>query len=483
MKYHIWTIGCQMNEADSGRVAAELDARGFVPTDQAADADVIVLNTCVVRQAAEDRAVGRLWSLKPLKEEHPGKVIALMGCLVGVKPNPALVERFPFVDVFLPPSDPGPLVAHLDGQDLTSEARGIEAEFTAARHALQDEDSPEAAAIGLIDLDGEPEADFAIPHAGPIPAPGDHRIQSTRHLSLHGEPPVTAHVPIVYGCSHACTYCIIPFRRGVERSRPLEEIVAEVRGLVEQGVREVTLLGQIVDRYGKDFPGGRPDLADLLAAVHAIDGLWRIRFLTSHPSYMSDRILDAVAALPKVCEQIEVPVQAGDDEVLANMRRGYTSAEYRRLIAHIRGKVPHAAIHTDIIVGFPGETAAQFQRTHDLLAELKLDKAHLAMYSPRPGTVSSRRMADDVPPAEKKRRLDALDALQAQVLAEINGRQLGETVEVLVEEKYKQRWRGRTRTNKLVFFADDRNWRGKLAHVRITWTGPWSMIGEVVAEA
>ncbi len=217
--------------------------------------------------------------------------------------------------------------------------------------------------------------------------------------------------------------------------------------------------------------------------MHEIDGLWRIRFLTSHPSYMSDRILDAVAALPKVCEQIEVPVQAGDDEVLANMRRGYTSAEYRRLIAHIRGKVPHAAIHTDIIVGFPGETAAQFQRTHDLLAELKLDKAHRAMYSPRPGTVSSRRMADDVPPAEKKRRLDALDALQAQVLAEINGRQLGETVEVLVEEKYKRRWRGRTRTNKLVFFADDRNWRGKLAHVRITWTGPWSMIGEVVAEA
>jgi tRNA-2-methylthio-N6-dimethylallyladenosine synthase len=288
-------------------------------------------------------------------------------------------------------------------------------------------------------------------------------------------------VPIVYGCSHVCTFCIIPYRRGVERSRPLDEIVAEVRGLVAQGVREVTLLGQIVDRYGKDFPDQKPDLADLLAAVHEVAGLWRIRFLTSHPNYMTDRILHAVATLPKVCEQIEVPVQAGDDAVLAEMRRGYTQADYRRLVGHIRELIPHAAIHTDIIVGFPGETAAQFQQTYDLLAELKLDKAHLAMYSPRPGTVSARRMADDVPPEDKKRRWDALDALQEQVVGEINRRSLGQTVEVLVEELHKKgRWRGRTRTNKLVFFADDADWRGKLANVRITWAGPWSMIGDVV---
>jgi tRNA-2-methylthio-N6-dimethylallyladenosine synthase len=241
----------------------------------------------------------------------------------------------------------------------------------------------------------------------------------------------------------------------------------------------VTLLGQIVDRYGKDFPGGRPDLADLLAAVNDIDGLWRIRFLTSHPNYMTDRILDAVARLPWVCEQIEVPVQSGDDQVLGAMKRGYTVAEYRRLINHIRERVPNAAIHTDIIVGFPGETAEQFERTHGLLSELKLDKAHLAMYSPRPGTVSARRMPDDVPAFEKKRRWDALDAVQREVLGGINRRSLGETVEVLVEENLKGRWRGRTRTNKLVFFDHQDDWRGQLANVRVTWAGPWSMIGEI----
>jgi tRNA-2-methylthio-N6-dimethylallyladenosine synthase len=492
-RYHIWTIGCQMNEADSGRVAAELDALGYAPTNDARNADVIVLNTCVVRQSAEDRAAGHLWSLKPLKEQEPDRVIALMGCLVGVKPNPALVQRFPFVDVFMPPSEPGLLVDFLSGREAKVEAkveveaeveaRALERELTAARHAFQDDASPEAAAIGLIEetgfssaADGLPAASFQLPV-----------LQSIRHLSLAGAAPVVANVPIVYGCSHACAFCIIPFRRGIERSRPLDEIVREVQGLVDQGVREVMLLGQIVDRYGKDFADQKPDLADLLAAVHDIEGLYRIRFLTSHPSYMTDRILRAVAELPKVCEQIEVPVQAGDDTVLANMKRGYSRDDYRRLVAHIREVIPNSAVHTDVIVGFPGETAEQFQRTYDLLTELKLDKAHLAMYSPRPGTVSERRMVDDVPAEEKKRRWEALDHLQEQVVGEINRRQLGETVEVLVEDLHRgspqrgDRWRGRTRLNKLVFFADERDWRGRLAQVRITWAGPWSMIGEVVS--
>ena len=513
-RYHIWTIGCQMNEADSGRVAAELDALGYAPTDSAQNADVIVLNTCVVRQSAEDKAAGHLWSLKPLKAQDPGRVIALMGCMVGIKPNRALVERFPFVDVFMPPSDPGPLVGFLAGRKTEAEveveaeakveaqveaesgARELEDEWTLARHAFQDDASPEAAAIGLVETGNwKPETgNYATSSESQLPA-SSHQppassfqpvLQSVRHISLQGHAPVVANVPIVYGCSHACTFCIIPFRRGVERSRPLDEIVREVRGLVDQGVREVMLLGQIVDRYGKDYPAQKPDLADLLAAVHDIEGLHRIRFLTSHPSYMTDRILHAVAKLPKVCEQIEVPVQSGDDTVLENMKRGYTRDDYRRLVNHIREVIPNTAVHTDIIVGFPGETAEQFQRTYDLLAELKLDKAHLAMYSPRPGTVSERRMADDVSPEEKKRRWDALDLLQQQVVGEINGRQLGETVEVLVEDLHRgrqghgDRWRGRTRLNKLVFFADEGNWRGRLAQVRITWTGPWSMIGEVI---
>jgi tRNA-2-methylthio-N6-dimethylallyladenosine synthase len=308
-------------------------------------------------------------------------------------------------------------------------------------------------------------------------------------------------VPVVYGCSHACTFCIIPFRRGVERSRPVEEIVNEVRSLVSQGVREVTLLGQIVDRYGYDWRGelgnsasvapflGQTehtepefDLADLLHAIHEIDGLWRIRFLTSHPNYMTDRILHAVRDLPKVCEHIEVPIQAGDDQILERMKRGYTNAQYRELVAHIRATIPNVAIHTDIIVGFCGEDDAQFEKTYEVMADLKLDKAHLARYSPRPGTVSARRMTDDVPEEVKAARHKQLDDLQESICAEINQRALGEKVEVLVEDLHKGKWRGRTRTNKLVFVDSPLPLRGRLIEVEITWTGPWSMQGRFVRD-
>jgi tRNA-2-methylthio-N6-dimethylallyladenosine synthase len=294
---------------------------------------------------------------------------------------------------------------------------------------------------------------------------------------------VAAHVPIVYGCSHACTFCIIPFRRGVERSRPVGEIAAEIRSLVDQGVKEVTLLGQIVDRYGVDVPDG-PNLAQLLRVIHPIDGLERIRFLTSHPNYMTDELLDTVAELPKVCEHIEVPVQAGDDEVLRHMKRGYTAGDYRVLVDRIRQRIPGASIATDIIVGFPGETAEQFQATYDLLAELKLDLAHLARYSTRPGTVAERRLTDDVPEAEKMRRFRALEDLQAEVGAEINAGYLGRTVEVLVEEQHKGKWKGRTRTNKLVFFTDDTaDWKGRVARVTVTHTSAWSLQAELQPQA
>jgi tRNA-2-methylthio-N6-dimethylallyladenosine synthase len=277
---------------------------------------------------------------------------------------------------------------------------------------------------------------------------------------------------------------VIPFRRGPERSRPVGEIVAEVRSLVGQGVREVTLLGQIVDRYGRDVPDG-PGLADLLRALHEVDGLERIRFLTSHPNWMNDELLEAVASLPKVCEHIEVPVQAGDDEVLARMKRGYTVEDYRRLIGRIRERLPGASIATDIIVGFPGETREQFERTRDLLAELRLDVAHLARYSTRPGTVAARRMNDDVPEAEKMARFRTLEDLQSGIAAEVNAHSIGRDVEVLVEGKHKGRWKGRTRTNKLVFFecTDDAAPAGRLLRVRITWTGPWSLLGHPAAEA
>jgi tRNA-2-methylthio-N6-dimethylallyladenosine synthase len=440
MKYHVWTEGCQMNVADSQRVSSALEHLGYQSTSNADEADVIVLNTCVVRQSAENKAYSRLQQLKPIKDRRPDVVINLMGCLVGVKGNEILRKRFPYVDVFSPPSDPGPLVSFL----TQTEVRAMEEAETAQRFAWQD-------------------GDLVLP---------------SRDLGRT----VTAHVPVVLGCSFACTYCIIPYKRGIERSRRPGEILSEANALVRQGVKEITLLGQIVDRYGKDNPEF-PTLAGLMRRLHEIEGLERIRFLTSHPNYMTDELLDTVAELPRVMPHIEVPNQAGDDEVLANMRRGYTAEQYRRLIERIRARIPGVSIATDIIVGFPGETEAQFQHTYDLLAELKLDVAHLARYSPRTGTVSARRMADDVPAEEKKRRFRLLEDLQEQVAAEIHARYLGERVPVLFEELVKGRWKGRTHTNKLVFVESDADLRGAVLPVTITWTGPWSMQGKLAAPA
>jgi tRNA-2-methylthio-N6-dimethylallyladenosine synthase len=436
MKYHIWTEGCQMNVADSQRVGSSLEHLGYALTDRPEDADVIVLNTCVVRQSAEDKAIGRVTSLRPLKERNPRLVINLMGCLVGVRGAEMLRQRLPFVDVFSPPSDPGPLVSFL----TQGEVRALDSDETKRRFAVMD---------------------------------GDLVLPQHERGRL-----VSAHVPVVYGCSHACTFCIIPFRRGTERSRPVGDIVAEIRSLASQGVKEVTLLGQIVDRYGKDIADG-PNLAALLRIVHEIEGIQRIRFLTSHPSYFSAELMRTVADLPKVMPHIEVPIQAGDDEVLANMKRGYKQADYRKLIERIRGTIPDCSIATDIIVGFPGETEAQFMETYRVLDDLKLDVAHLARYSSREGTVATRRMVDDVEDGEKMERFRRLEELQERVVGEINQKYLGRTTEVLFEDKVRDRWKGRTPTNKLVFVQSDEELGGRTVPVMITWAGPWSMQGSL----
>jgi tRNA-2-methylthio-N6-dimethylallyladenosine synthase len=398
---------------------------------------VIVLNTCVVRQSAEEKAYGRLTTLLPVKRKRPEVVINLMGCLVGIKENNPLHKRFPYVDVFSPPSDPGPLVEYLISR---GDHEADEAE-TARKYALMD-------------------GDLLLPDF----------LQGSQVLGW---------IPIVYGCSHACTYCIIPYRRGIERSRPPEEILREAASLARQGVKEVTLLGQIVDRYGKDAPA-YPSLADLMEQISGIEGIERIRFLTSHPNWMNDELLEAVATLPKVMPHIEIPNQAGDDEVLAAMKRGYTADQYRALVEKIRARIPGVSIATDIIVGFPGETDAQFQNTYDLLAELKLDMVHLARYSPRRGTVSQRSMTDDVSNDEKWRRFRAIEKLQENVQREIYARYQNQTVDILFDEKIKNRWKGRTPTNKLVFVDAQQELLGKVLPVKITWTGPWSMRGKLV---
>ncbi len=443
MFYYIWTVGCQMNEADSERLARALEDRGLQRTASVERADLIVLNTCSVRQAAEEKAFSKAGTLRPLKLARPDLLVALGGCMVAEDTTPDLRRRLPYVDLFFQPADFTELLAVVDDRL----ARG-------------------AGSYG-------PASDGCL-----APTVQEPPVELT---SLADPFSPTRWLPVMNGCNRRCTYCIVPFRRGAERSRPLDELVAETGRLVRQGAREVTLLGQIVDRYGRDLPG-RPDLSDLLRALSEIDGLDRIRFLTSHPRDFTDRIIDAMAELPKVCEHVNIPVQAGDDAVLKSMARGYTVDHYRQVIARIRERVPGVSLATDVIVGFSGETEAQFQRTLDLLAEVRFDVVRVAMYSVRPGTHAGDHMPDDVPQAEKKSRLLRVEALHERIAGELNAALLGQTVEVLVEgrDEEKGRWKGRTRTNKLVFFADERNFLGRMVQVRIERTGPWSLQGALV---
>ncbi|HOG22668.1 MAG TPA: tRNA (N6-isopentenyl adenosine(37)-C2)-methylthiotransferase MiaB [Flexilinea sp.] len=439
MKYYIWTEGCQMNVADSQRLASALERLGYSESPIIEEADVIVLNTCMVRQSAEDKAIGRLSSLKPLKKKNPDLVLGVMGCMVGFKDQTEIRKKLPYVDVFAPPSNPKPIIDFLIRQEYIGEA-------SASRNVETD----------------------TVWEPGKLTLPASRRKKT-----------VAGFIPIVYGCSHACAYCIIPYKRGAERSRNPQEILDHARSLAEQGVKEVTLLGQIVDRYGLDT-AGYPTLAELLREIHEIPGIERIRFLTSHPNWITDELLDMVRELPKVMKHIEVPAQAGNNTVLENMRRGYTDEEYRNLISHIREKIPGVSIGTDIIVGFPGETEAQFEDTFRQLADLKLNVVHLARYSPRKGTLSERTMPDDVSDEEKWRRFRAVETLQEQIATELHAALEGKILPVLFEEKQKGRWMGRTEHMDLVYVESESDLTGLILPVKINWTGPWTMIGELV---
>ena len=419
LRYHIWTVGCQMNEADSAKLAAGLHRIGWVESARPEEADLIVLNTCSVRQKAEERAVSKLGLLRRLKARRNGQLkIAVMGCMVGPRDD-ELRERFPFVDVFARPQAFADVLAAV----------------------LPDED-----------LGGE---------FWPSTFPDSN------------EP--TAYVPVIHGCNKFCTFCIVPYRRGRERSRPVAEVAREVTALAERGVREVTLLGQTVEAYGHDLPE-RPSLADLFRAIHDTPGLERVRFLTSYPKDMTDDIVRSVAELPKVCEHFNIPVQSGDDGILARMRRGYALSEYCSVVEKIRRWVPGAAISTDVIVGFCGETEEQFRRTYDLLADLRFDKVHVAAYSPRPGTIAWRTMVDDVPQAVKMERLHAVEELQESIAAQINAGLVGGVQEVLIEGQKGPRLNGRTRSNKIVHFSGDGG-LGDTAAVVIERSSAWSLQG------
>ena len=420
--YNIWTIGCQMNKADSERLGSALDQMSLSSVESPELADVIVVNSCVVRKSAEDKVTGMLAKLNGFKKNNPDQVIALMGCMVGPKQD-KLQKQFPFVDVFMRPQEYDPLL------QLIGVKTGI-------------------------DPDG---------------CVGD----------LTATPGVTAFIPIIHGCDKFCSFCIIPYRRGREVSRSIADIVRETELLVARGVKEITLLGQNVDSYGHDFDEKR-DLADLLIALNDVNSLKRIRFLTSHPNDMSDHIIDTVAQLDKVCEHINLPFQAGDDDVLERMRRGYTNKQYRLLVDKIRNRIPTVSMSTDLIVGFSGETAEQFEKSVEMVKDMKFDKVHSASYSVREGTIASRTLPDDVSFEEKKARLKTIDDLQKDIQENLNSKLNGTIQSVLVENIKNDILEGRTKNDKIVRLSGVGNSIGEIVEVKIQKTGPWSLSGLIV---
>jgi tRNA-2-methylthio-N6-dimethylallyladenosine synthase len=420
-----------MNTSDSERLSSGFSKMGFDSTDDMAFADVVVLNTCVVRQSAEDTAtgvLGRLGKRMTGKKGNDDRMIAVMGCMVGPEQS-ELKRRFPYVNVWARPQEFAPIL-----------------ELAGMKHGLD----PEGCLSGAV-----PE-----------------------------NPNVASFIPIVHGCDKFCTFCIIPYRRGRENSRSAFEIVHEAEMMVARGVKDITLLGQNVDSYGHDLRP-RVDLADLMAQVNEIDGLERIRFLTSHPNDMSGRILEAIRDLPKVCEIINLPFQAGDDTVLANMRRGYTIGQYLEKVAQIKEIIPDVTLTTDLIVGFSGETDAQFERSMDILRAVEFEKVHTSEYSYREGTYASRKMQDDVERAVKKARKVAVDELQQVIQGKKNATMVGLQYEVLVEGYKRDRLHGRTRGDKLTYLNAPNGVNppepqpGETVSVEITDSSPWSLEAEL----
>jgi tRNA-2-methylthio-N6-dimethylallyladenosine synthase len=423
--FHVWTIGCQMNTAESAAITAALRQRGLTPVPTMDDAELVVLNSCTVRESAEQRVQGTLGLLAHRKREDAGLMIALTGC--SVEPDlEAMSHTLPMVDFFFRPGALDHFLAQLEAHEVVGQP-----------------------------LVSDPVMSFTSP--------------------------VSTYVSVMQGCNKFCTYCIVPYRRGREVSRPIRDVVDDVRMMTQRGAREITLLGQIIDHYGRDLPV-KSHLAELMEAVHEVDGLERLRFMTSHPRDMDDRLIEAVARLPKAMETIHLPVQAGDDVVLRRMRRQYTVDRYLALVEKIRAAIPGVAVTTDIIVGFCGETEEQFQRTLDLLSTVRFDVVHAACYSPRVGTVSAS-WEDDVPQEEKEERRRRLEQVQEEIQRQINEGLLDQVMEVLVEDSQSHRqnvpqWRGRTRTNKLVFLPrGGENLVGQVVPVRIIKTSPWALQG------
>ncbi len=440
-RYHITTFGCQMNKADSERMAGILETMGFEWSDSPDQADLVLYNTCSIRDNAEQKVYSYLGKQAIRKRSQPGLMLVVAGC-VAQQEGEALLRRVPELDLVMGPQHANRL------QDLLEQVfAGNQVAATDAVHIMEDITKP--------------------------------RRDSS----------VTAWVNVIYGCNERCTYCVVPGVRGVEQSRTPAAIRAEMEELGRQGYREVTLLGQNIDAYGRDLPGSTADgrhlhtLTDLLYFVHDVPGIERIRFATSHPRYFTERLIRACAELPKVCEHFHIPFQSGDNDVLKAMSRGYTHEKYRRIIDTVRQYVPDASLSADAIVGFPGETEAQFQNTLTLVEDIGFDLLNTAAYSPRPGTPAAlwqNQLAEDVK-GDRLQRLNHLVSIQA---AERSQRYQGRVEEVLVETqnpKDSTQVMGRTRGNRLTYFPGQLNdLKGQLVPIKITTVRAFSLTGERV---
>jgi|TARA_B100001750_G_scaffold248608_1_gene282314 tRNA-2-methylthio-N6-dimethylallyladenosine synthase len=421
--YHIWTVGCQMNVADSQRVDVGLNRLGLVKENNIENANIIVLNTCVVRQSAEDTATGLLGKLLKFKNNSK-RYICVTGCMVESNTK-NLSQRFPQVDLWAKPQETSKIIENIaDYLDLSSE--------------------------GCVE--------------NLIPKKSSY----------------TEFVPIVQGCDKFCTFCVIPYRRGREISRTIDEIIFEIETLANNGTLEVTLLGQNVDSYGHDL-NPKVDLSDLLIEVEKIPMIKRIRFLTSHPNDMSIKLLETIGSLDKVCESVNLPFQSGSDRILANMRRGYTRDQYLSKIDQIKVMLPNSTITTDLIVGFPGEKEEDFEDSIDILKKVRFDKVHVAAYSERKGTFAFRKIDDNIPVNIKRSRLNIVNRLQEEIQLELNNKYLNSVHKILIDGKSKDRFYGRTLGDKLVYINDiNSSDLGNIIETEINEASPYSLSGSKI---
>lgn len=435
-RFHIITQGCQMNVRDSEAMAGLLAGMGYQPTGSPDEADVILLNTCTIREGADDKAYGRLGELRALKRRRPGLILGIAGCLVQ-KERERVRERAPYLDLVF----------------------GVHNIHRLPELIRQVQDG----CMPVYEVWDRADRDRPLP-----------LLPALRGSAVRG------FVNIIHGCNKFCTFCVVPYVRGRERSVSPDVVAAEVEGLAAQGYREVTLLGQNVDSYGHDLVPRR-DLADLLRRVHAVEGIERIRFTTSHPRDMTLKLIHTVADLPKVCEHVHLPVQSGDDRVLRRMHRAYTAAQYRATVDAIRAAMPLASVTTDVIVGFPGESDEEFEHTVGLVNEVRFDAVNTAIYSPREGTPAAG-YPDQVPEETKRRRLQGLNELVTRLASEVNQPLVGTRQDVLVEDLgVRGGVIGRTRTNKVVTVDGEPGWIGRTVPVVITAAGSWVLRGRIEA--